>query len=57
MHVTRVAINEFRNFHELVLENLRPKSVVVGENNVGKSNFLHAVDWSSTPRFLTQLDS
>lgn len=41
-YLSRVEITNFRNFESLALA-LRPTAVVVGENKVGKSNFLHAL--------------
>lgn len=43
MHISRISIRNFRNFQHLVLENLSPATVVVGENKVGKSNLIHAL--------------
>lgn len=42
MHVSRVRIENFRNFRELDVA-LGKHAVIVGENKVGKSNFLHAL--------------
>lgn len=43
MHIHRVEISNFRNFKSVVIEDLPPGVVVVGENASGKSNFLHAL--------------
>lgn len=43
MHISRIAISNFRNFDELDLAKLPPVHVVVGENRTGKSNLLHAL--------------
>jgi putative ATP-dependent endonuclease of OLD family len=42
MHLSRIEIQNFRNFKHLILP-LRPTVVIVGENKVGKSNFVHAL--------------
>ncbi len=43
VHICRVAISNFRNFRSIVVEDMPPGVVVVGENASGKSNFLHAL--------------
>lgn len=43
MHIVRVAIENFRNFSSIDIDNLEPGLVLVGENGSGKSNFLHAL--------------
>lgn len=42
MRISRVQITNFRNFKTLDVE-VGPHLVIVGENKVGKSNFLHAL--------------
>ena len=42
MRISRVQINNFRNFENLDVQ-VGPHLVIVGENKVGKSNFLHAL--------------
>ena len=42
LHISRVHINNFRNFHELDVT-LSEKAVIVGENKSGKTNFIHAL--------------
>jgi len=42
VHISRVQINNFRNFHKLDVQ-LGEKAVIVGENNSGKTNFVHAL--------------
>lgn len=42
MRISRIRIANFRNFNELDVE-VGSNLVVVGENKVGKSNFLHAL--------------
>ena len=42
MYLSRIRVRNFRNFHCLDVK-LGPKSVVVGENNVGKTNLLFAL--------------
>lgn len=42
MRLSRVQIQNFRNFKNLDVE-VGPHLVIVGENKVGKSNFLHAL--------------
>ena len=43
MHIKRIAISNFRNLHDIDIDNLPPSIVVVGENGSGKSNLLHAL--------------
>ena len=49
MHLSRIQIGNFRNFHDLDVK-LGRASVVVGENNVGKSNLLFALRLILDPR-------
>ncbi len=42
VYISRVQIKNFRNFHELDVQ-LGEKAVIVGENNSGKTNFIHAL--------------
>jgi putative ATP-dependent endonuclease of OLD family len=42
MRLSRVQIQNFRNFRNLSVE-VGPHLVIVGENKVGKSNFIHAL--------------
>ena len=49
MFLSRIRISNFRNFHELDVS-LGPTTVVVGENNVGKSNLLLALRLVLDPR-------
>lgn len=42
MYISKVKINNFRNFKEAEVE-LGKQMVVVGENKIGKSNFIHAL--------------
>ncbi len=42
MRISRIRIENFRNFRLLDVA-LGAPAVVVGENRVGKSNFLHAL--------------
>ncbi len=43
MHISRIDIQNFRNFDHLDLGDLPPSHVIVGENRAGKSNLLHAL--------------
>ena len=43
MHISRIAIDNFRNFCAIDLTELPPVQVIVGENRAGKSNLLHAL--------------
>jgi putative ATP-dependent endonuclease of the OLD family len=43
MYLSRIAVQNFRNFQDLDLVDLPPSLVIAGENNVGKSNLLHAL--------------
>ncbi len=49
MYLSRICIKNFRNFRSLEVE-LGPKCVVVGENNVGKTNLLFALRLILDPR-------
>src|ERR1051326_404220 len=42
MRISRLQVQNFRNFHKLDVE-LGPNAVIVGENKIGKSNLLHAL--------------
>jgi len=42
VYISRVHIENFRNFHELDVS-LAEKAVIVGENGAGKTNFIHAL--------------
>jgi putative ATP-dependent endonuclease of OLD family len=60
-YISRVQIKNFRNFLDLDVK-LDHKQVVLGENNVGKTNFLRAIqlildrDFSDQDRTLTEKD-
>lgn len=60
-YISRVRIKNFRNFLEADVD-LEHKAVIIGENNVGKTNFLRAVqlildrDFSDSDRQLTESD-
>lgn len=60
-YISRVQIKKFRNFLDLDVK-LDHKQVVLGENNVGKTNFLRAIqlildrDFSDQDRTLTEKD-
>ena len=43
MHIDRIAIQNFRNFRSIDLDDLPSSLVLVGANGSGKSNFLHAL--------------
>lgn len=42
LYISRVVIKNYRNFKDLDV-NLQHKSVIVGENNIGKTNFIRAL--------------
>ena len=42
LYISRVVINNFRNFRFADVK-LGHKQVIIGENNVGKTNFLRAI--------------
>nr|WP_025689617.1 AAA family ATPase [Paenibacillus zanthoxyli] len=60
-YISRVKITNYRNF-EFVDVQLKDKQVVIGENNVGKTNFLRAIQLILDPtltdqeRFLEDMD-
>ncbi|MFK4117896.1 ATP-dependent nuclease [Streptomyces longwoodensis] len=43
MRISRVLIENYRNFRKLLIDPFPPSAVIVGENGVGKSNFLRAL--------------
>nr|WP_158715811.1 AAA family ATPase [Streptomyces sp. NRRL B-1381] len=43
LHISRIEINNFRNFQHLVIDHFPAHAVIVGENGVGKSNLLEAI--------------
>ncbi|MEC1698138.1 ATP-dependent nuclease [Schinkia azotoformans] len=43
MYISNVEINNFRSFHEFSVSLNQGLSIIIGENNVGKSNFLEAL--------------
>ena len=59
--ISRVIIKNYRNFLDLDVS-LQHKGIIVGENNVGKTNFLKALQLildpslSDTDRMLTETD-
>lgn len=42
LYISRVIIKNYRNFRDLDVD-LQHKSVIVGENNIGKTNFIKAL--------------
>lgn len=42
MYICKVAIENFRNFKTFEIK-LKPFTVIIGENNIGKSNLLEAI--------------
>ncbi len=51
MHITKLALRDFRNFEALTLENLNPGiNVFAGRNAMGKTNLLEAVNYLSCAR-------
>jgi putative ATP-dependent endonuclease of the OLD family len=60
-HISRVQIQNFRNFNYIDAQ-LSHKQVIIGENNVGKTNFLRAIQLILDPklsdedRFLSETD-
>lgn len=47
MHISRIKINNFRNFNQLDVELHEGLNVMVGPNNVGKSNFIETINFLS----------
>lgn len=62
MRISRVLIENYRNFRRLEIDPFPPSAVIVGENGVGKSNFLRALrlvldpDLPDSARFLRPED-
>lgn len=51
MHITKLALRDFRNFETLTLEDLNPGiNVFAGRNAMGKTNLLEAVNYLSCAR-------
>lgn len=48
-YISRVKITNFRNFKDVDV-NLSHKQVIIGENNVGKTNFLRAIQLILDPK-------
>lgn len=42
MYINRLKILNFRNFNEFSIE-LKPKTLIIGENNIGKTNLINAI--------------
>ncbi|WP_423738038.1 ATP-dependent nuclease [Chitinophaga caseinilytica] len=58
MRITQIQLNGFRNFKNAII-NVSPKTLVIGANDVGKSNMLYAIrmlldrglsDWDIEPK-------
>ena len=47
MHISNIRINNFRNFNELDVKFHEGLTVIVGPNNVGKSNLITAINFLS----------
>jgi putative ATP-dependent endonuclease of OLD family len=43
LHISRLVVENFRNFRSLELDPFPPSAVIVGENGIGKSNLLFAL--------------
>lgn len=43
LHISRIVVENFRNFRHLNIGDFPPHAVIVGENGVGKSNLLEAI--------------
>lgn len=51
MHITKLALRDFRNFEALTLEDLNPGiNVFAGRNAMGKTNLLEAINYLSCAR-------
>ena len=48
-YISRVRIKNFRNFKDIDI-NLSHKQVIIGENNVGKTNLLRAIQLILDPK-------
>ena len=42
MYISRIKIKNYRNFQAFEME-LKPFTVIIGENNIGKSNLMDAI--------------
>ncbi len=51
LYISRVIIKNYRNF-KYVDTKLDHKQVIIGENNIGKTNFLRALQLILDPKFL-----
>ena len=60
-YISKVIIKNFRNFHQVNVD-LTHKQIIIGENNVGKTNFLRALQLILDPslsdedRYLSETD-
>lgn len=43
LRISRVVVENFRNFHALEIAPFPSVAVILGENGIGKSNLLHAL--------------
>jgi putative ATP-dependent endonuclease of the OLD family len=43
LHIARIELENFRNFHNLVIDPFPATALIVGENAVGKTNLLYAL--------------
>ncbi|WP_373893831.1 AAA family ATPase [Virgibacillus sp. CBA3643] len=48
-YISKVEISNFRNFKDTIVD-LSHKQVVIGENNIGKTNFLRAIQLILDPK-------
>ncbi|MEC4587670.1 AAA family ATPase [Bacillus safensis] len=44
MYIAKVHIKNFRNFSDFTVDLNKGLSIIIGENNVGKSNFLECIN-------------
>ncbi|MCC2928993.1 MULTISPECIES: ATP-dependent nuclease [Bacillus] len=62
MYISKVHIENFRNFSDFTVDLNKGLSIIIGENNVGKSNFLECINlifnrnYSLSKRILQQED-
>ncbi|HEY9786630.1 MAG TPA: DNA replication/repair protein RecF [Candidatus Obscuribacterales bacterium] len=48
MHITRISLENFRNYGTAQVEPSRSRNILIGDNAQGKSNFLEAIEYAST---------
>lgn len=57
MYISKIMVKNFRNFHNLDIEFQEGLNVIVGPNNVGKTNFMRIIGFlNADPNFKATID-